>query len=181
MQINRQIWRANSIASWLLLGVVWTGWCESALAATVTRGPYLQLGTPNSIVVRWRTDAPTDSEVRYGAAPGSLTFHANSSTVTTDHEITLGGLTPDTQYYYALEIDGRLDRKKAGEFRTFPAPGPASFTIAFASTEPTPVTASYPVPQEKPVTPGTLLLPEVMSWKIVAAPAAPVYCALANE
>src|SRR5215467_4176100 len=26
------------------------------------------------------------------------------------------------------------------------------FTIAFASTEPTPVTASYPVPQEKPVT-----------------------------
>ena len=84
MQINRQIWQANRIASWLLLGVVWIGWCESALAATaatVTRGPYLQLGTPSSIVVRWRTDAATDSEVRYGAAPGSLTFHANSSTV----------------------------------------------------------------------------------------------------
>jgi phosphodiesterase/alkaline phosphatase D-like protein/dienelactone hydrolase len=42
-------------------------------------------------------------------------------------------LRPDTQYHYALEIDGRLDRKKAGQFKTFPPPGPASFTIAFAS------------------------------------------------
>jgi prolyl oligopeptidase len=42
-------------------------------------------------------------------------------------------LQPDTQYHYALEIDGRLDRKKSGGFATFPAPGPASFTIAFAS------------------------------------------------
>ena len=48
-------------------------------------------------------------------------------------EFPLTNLEPDTPYYYALEIDGRLDRKKAGEFRTFPAPGPASFTIAFAS------------------------------------------------
>ena len=42
-------------------------------------------------------------------------------------------LEPDTQYYYALEIDGQLDRKKRGAFRTFPKPGPASFEIAFAS------------------------------------------------
>jgi prolyl oligopeptidase len=42
-------------------------------------------------------------------------------------------LEPDTGYHYALEVDGRLDRGKAGEFRTFPAPGPASFRIVFAS------------------------------------------------
>ena len=42
-------------------------------------------------------------------------------------------MQPDTHYYYALEIDGRLDRASRGEFRTFPAEGPASFTIAFAS------------------------------------------------
>ncbi|HZO85622.1 MAG TPA: LamG domain-containing protein, partial [Verrucomicrobiae bacterium] len=29
--------------------------------ASITRGPYLQLGTPHSVVVRWRTDAATDS------------------------------------------------------------------------------------------------------------------------
>ena len=102
MQSNTQIWQANRMASWLFLGAAWIGSCESALAATVTRGPYLQSGTPSGIVVRWRTDATTDSEVRYGAAPGSLTFRANSSTVTTEHEITLKGLTPDTQYYYSV-------------------------------------------------------------------------------
>ena len=42
-------------------------------------------------------------------------------------------LEPDTQYYYALEIDGHVDRRKRGAFHTFPAPGPASFQIAFAS------------------------------------------------
>ena len=125
MQINRQIWQANSIASWLLLGVVWTGWCESALAATVTRGPYLQLGTPNSIVVRWRTDVPTDSQVQYGAAPGNLGFQANSSVVTNEHEITLSGLAPDTQYYYSV---GTTTTILAGNnadhfFITFPPEG----------------------------------------------------------
>jgi alkaline phosphatase D len=30
-------------------------------------------------------------------------------------------------------VDGRLDRKKSGEFRTFPPPGPASFSIAWGS------------------------------------------------
>src|SRR5258706_3443992 len=51
-------------------------------------------------------------------------------------------------------------------------------TKAVASTVPTPVTASYPVPQLKPVTPGTLLLPLVTSWNITVPPLA--YCALAS-
>ena len=44
----------------------------------------------------------------------------------------LNGLAPDTQYYYALEVDGRLERVRRGAFRTFPA-GPASFSFAYAS------------------------------------------------
>lgn len=41
-------------------------------AASVTRGPYLQMGTPTSVVVRWRTDVVTDSRVTYGTAPDNL-------------------------------------------------------------------------------------------------------------
>jgi len=48
-------------------------------------------------------------------------------------EFPLNGLEPDTKYHYALEIDGRLERAKAGSFRTLPKPGPASFKFAFAS------------------------------------------------
>ena len=38
----------------------------------LTRGPYLQIGTPSSVVVRWRTNAPSNSHVPYGPSPASL-------------------------------------------------------------------------------------------------------------
>ena len=85
---------------WFLLLAL--GGASSATAAVVTRGPYLQMGTPSSIVVRWRTDVATDSRVRYGSAPGSLTLFANNSTITTEHEVAVSGLSSDSQYYYSV-------------------------------------------------------------------------------
>jgi tetratricopeptide (TPR) repeat protein len=48
---------------------------EPATAGTpvVVRGPYLQLGTSSSVVVRWRTDVSSNSRVRYGLSEGALT------------------------------------------------------------------------------------------------------------
>src|SRR5437867_5312001 len=78
--------------------------CTSALsAATVTRGPYLQTGTPNSVVVRWRTDSATDSSVRYGPAPGSLTSSQGNSTVTTEHEINVTLLSRSEEHTSELQ------------------------------------------------------------------------------
>ncbi|MFN0111577.1 MAG: alkaline phosphatase D family protein [Blastocatellia bacterium] len=43
------------------------------------------------------------------------------------------GLQPNTQYHYALEIDGKLDGEKRGRFRTFPTEDqPASFMFVCA-------------------------------------------------
>ncbi len=69
---------------------------------TVTRGPYLQMGTPTSVIVRWRTSTATDSRVLYGLTPGSTAFSAADSAVTTEHVVTLAGLAPNTQYYYSV-------------------------------------------------------------------------------
>jgi hypothetical protein len=93
--------------------------------SAVTRGPYLQLGTPTSIVVRWRTDVASDSRVQYGAAPGSLASSASNPTVTTEHEVTVTGLSPDTQYFYSV---GSTTTVMAGDdanhfFVTFPPAG----------------------------------------------------------
>ncbi len=44
----------------------------------------------------------------------------------------LVNLEPDTDYFYAVEIDGELDLVRTGSFRTFPQ-GPASFTVAVGS------------------------------------------------
>ena len=68
----------------------------------VLRGPYLQMGTPTSVVVRWRTDIATDSRVRYGTSPENLAQTADVAVVTTEHVVPLSGLAPDTTYYYAV-------------------------------------------------------------------------------
>ena len=88
-----------------------------ASAATVTRGPYLQMATPSSIVVRWRSDEATDSVVRYGDAPGNLIFSASSGVLTTEHEVTLSGLLPDTRYYYSVGSSGQTLSVRPGTLR----------------------------------------------------------------
>jgi hypothetical protein len=82
------------------------------LAATdtvdVTRGPYLQLGTETSVVVRWRTSAPTPSRVVYGTSPANLDSEVDDSTFSTEHELRLQGLAPATTYYYAVGTAGAI-------------------------------------------------------------------------
>src|SRR5687768_11480365 len=75
---------------------------EAIAQVTLTRGPYLQNGSPTSVVVRWRTDLPTDSRVQYGTTPNNLNLVASRVGVTTEHEVRLTGLTPDTRYHYSV-------------------------------------------------------------------------------
>jgi hypothetical protein len=74
----------------------------SAQAQTVTRGPYLQNGSTTAASVRWRTSTATDSVVRYGTTPGNLNLTASNGTSTTEHEIRVTGLAPNTTYYYSV-------------------------------------------------------------------------------
>lgn len=71
-------------------------------AETLTRGPYLQLGTPSAVTVRWRSSAATDSIVRYGLSASSLSQVVKTSASTTEHEIRLSGLAANTTYYYSV-------------------------------------------------------------------------------
>jgi hypothetical protein len=66
------------------------------------RAPYLQQGTSESVLVRWRTGQSVGSRVLYGPDPGSLTGVVSLATATTEHEVPLVGLTPSTRYYYAV-------------------------------------------------------------------------------
>ena len=69
---------------------------------SLIRTPYLQVGTPTSVVVRWRTNVATDSRVRFGLSSASLTSTADDAVVTTEHSVTLTGLSSDTIYYYSV-------------------------------------------------------------------------------
>ena len=94
---------------------------------SLIRGPYLQLSTPNSIVIRWRTDQPTNSVVRFGSAPGSLDQTVEDPSPTTEHEVQVTGLSPDTRYYYSVGYDTQIlaGDDSAHFFITAPVPGTA--------------------------------------------------------
>lgn len=77
-----------------------------ALGPQLVRGPYLQQLRPEAVVVRWRTDVPTDSRVRYGAAPGQLLASISDPALTTEHLIELTGLAPSSLVYYAVRTTG---------------------------------------------------------------------------
>lgn len=69
---------------------------------TLTRAPYLQQGTPSSVVVRWRTSAPAASRVLYGPAPDALGTTVSDPTLRTNHAVALTGLLSATTYCYAV-------------------------------------------------------------------------------
>jgi acid phosphatase type 7 len=96
----------------------------------VTRAPYLQLATPNSMTIRWRTNIASDSRVWYGPAANSLTTNASDAVPTTEHLVTLSGLTPNTKYFYAVGTTTQgLAGGDAGHFFvTSPAAGTANPT-----------------------------------------------------
>jgi acid phosphatase type 7 len=85
--------------------LLWAGAFPQAVqksAAAVTRGAYLQMAAPNAMTVRWRTDAATDSRVRFGTVQGTLTQTVDDPNLTIEHEIRLSDLTPNTKYFYSI-------------------------------------------------------------------------------
>ena len=97
-------------------------------AQTVVRGPYLQLGTEDSMIVRWRTSIATDSRVVLGRAPGAAALTVTDPTSVVDHEILVSGLTPATAYFYQVGTTTQLlaGGDEQHVFRTAPAVGATS-------------------------------------------------------
>ena len=79
--------------------------------ADVIRQPYLQKAAPTSMTIVWKTALATDSRVSFGTSPGVYDQTVLAPNPTTDHEVTLTGLTPDTTYYYEV---GSADQFHAG-------------------------------------------------------------------
>ena len=73
----------------------------STTAMTV-RGPYLQMTSPDSVTLRWRTDYAVPSVVYYGTSQGFLSMTASDPVSKTDHEVRLTGLSPQTRYFYGV-------------------------------------------------------------------------------
>ncbi len=71
-------------------------------AQSVTRGPYLQMQSDHGITIHWRTSTATDSVVRFGGAPASLTNSVVVSGTRTEHSVNLSGLSAAQHYFYSI-------------------------------------------------------------------------------
>ncbi|MFQ5930951.1 MAG: purple acid phosphatase family protein, partial [Nitrospiraceae bacterium] len=86
---------------WIALGLV-GALPEVAVALTLLRSPYLQQGTPTSMLIRCRTDVASESRVSYGASPNDLSNTVTVPLLTTEHEVKISGLVPATEYFYSV-------------------------------------------------------------------------------
>jgi hypothetical protein len=97
---------------------------KPAVTATLTRGPYMNLATQNSIIIRWRSDVATNSKVSFGTFPGNLSQSASDNALTTEHIMQLNGLSPNTLYYYAIGSTTQVLQGDANNyFKTLPVAG----------------------------------------------------------
>ncbi len=80
---------------------------EEPTPINLTKGPYLQSVTPNSIIVVWETDAPGNSAVEYGLT-NAYGLEATDATSTTHHAVTIEGLSPYTTYHYRVQTNGNV-------------------------------------------------------------------------
>ena len=98
-----------------------------SIGSSLIRGPYLQAGSHTNIVVRWRTVVATNSTVRFGTNAANLTGEVSDSTATTEHELKLSNLLPDTKYFYSVGTTSDELAGGQGEtnyfFVTAPLPG----------------------------------------------------------
>src|SRR5262245_25995768 len=69
---------------------------EEPGGVTLARGPYLQMGTPTNLIVRWRTLGDAESRVQFGLTNGALNWVVFDPVATSEHIVALTNLAPDT-------------------------------------------------------------------------------------
>lgn len=94
--------RGSPLSRWIpLIALVVVGTTSLCHAQSITRGPYLQRGSKDFIILKWRTSSSITPTVKIGTIPGAETFSFSGSAAT-DHRVEISGLQPSTKYFYKL-------------------------------------------------------------------------------
>jgi predicted phosphodiesterase len=76
--------------------------CNYAFSQVI-RMPFFQIPTPHSIVARWQTVVEEQGGIYYGKAVHALNKMTKEKSKSTDHELAITGLAPNTKYYYSTD------------------------------------------------------------------------------
>jgi hypothetical protein len=110
--------------SFITFIVVYFG-CYLVNSQILLRGPYLQSPTENSIVIKWRTSANTNSKVRFGTDSLNLSQNIVLNNSTKEHTVKISNLAPSTIYYYSVGNNSTSFTTPSASYRfkTNPVPG----------------------------------------------------------
>ena len=97
-----------------------------AAAATLTRGPYLQLLTPTSVTVVWKTDVPAACGLSLAPVGGSPSLVAGPTAALC--AVPVSGLTPGARYGYVPLANG-APLASESVFRTNDPAAPFMFIV----------------------------------------------------
>jgi acid phosphatase type 7 len=123
VEIHQRKPTSDDISFDLQLTGAGSGTGSGGTSATLTRGPYLQMGNQNAVTLRWRTNTATDSKIEAGTTFGTYTLSATNATSTTEHEVRITGLAADTRYYYRFGSSTQILQSGSDNyFITVPAP-----------------------------------------------------------
>lgn len=103
--------------------------------ATIIRGPYLQMATSTTNLIRWYTNVATDTKVWWGT---SLQFTNTfvSSTSVTNHEARISGLQPNTKYFYGVGSTSQcISSGSTNYFYTAPASSSSAHTRVWVTAD----------------------------------------------
>ncbi|WP_066511862.1 metallophosphoesterase [Rufibacter sp. DG15C] len=104
------------------LEVIGSGGTTTPQVPVLVRGPFLQKGSQTAMSVKWRTDIATESKVEVGTLLGNYPIEKSSTAKTTDHEVRVEGLLPQTKYYYRIGNTTHILQTGASNFfHTAPA------------------------------------------------------------
>ena len=82
----------------------------------IIRGPYLQMSTPTSMMIRWRTDVAVGSKISYGLSKSTINASKSDDSPKTEHIITLDNLSPNTKYLYIVQTEKTVLQSSADNF-----------------------------------------------------------------
>jgi acid phosphatase type 7 len=105
----------------LLFSAVYTSKAQVELG--IIRNPYIQLTTPNSTTIKWRTLPDNASTLKYGTKPNELTQEVEVSQEGLDQVARIQGLSPNTKYFYEITTPLGTIASEEHYFVTFPEKG----------------------------------------------------------
>ena len=86
----------------VLATVTWAAAQQRPYVTPIMRPPTLNV-TSNSATVSWTTATPNDSYLWYGTNPGNLTERAGQGGQSTQHQVQITNLEPNTKYYFQMQ------------------------------------------------------------------------------